>query len=208
MRQDYAADTLDRGGLAASPFEQFGRWFETALACPEIREANAMTLATSDAAGAVHARIVLLKGWDENGFRFFTNYESAKAADLAANPRAALLFHWAPLERQVQICGPVARTSREESEAYFASRPLQSQFAAWASHQSAPLADRDEIEARYAGMAAKFGEGPVPLPDFWGGYVVRPETVEFWQGRRSRLHDRFRYARQADESWLVERLSP
>ncbi len=208
MRQDYAADSLGRSDLAAAPFEQFGRWFETALSCAEIREPNAMTLATSDGGGAVHARIVLLKNWDESGFRFFTNYGSAKAADLSANPKAALLFHWPAIERQVQICGTVARTDREESAAYFALRPRASQLGAWASHQSTPLADRQEMEARYREAEARFAGAEVPLPEFWGGYLVRPETVEFWQGRRSRLHDRFRYTRQAGGSWTIDRLSP
>lgn len=208
MRREYAADSLDRKNLAANPLEQFGRWFATAQGCAEIPEPNAMTLATSSAEGILHARIVLLKGWSESGFRFFTNYTSAKAADLAANPRAALLFHWSALERQVQIRGTAERTSREESAAYFASRPRQSQLAAWASRQSAPLASRADLEARYAEMERTFAGGPVPLPDFWGGYAVRPEAIEFWQGRRSRLHDRFRYTRQPDESWLIERLAP
>jgi pyridoxamine 5'-phosphate oxidase len=208
MRRDYAAGELRRADLAADPLAQFERWFREALAEPRVIEANAMTLATADAGGQPHARIVLLKDFDGRGFRFFTNYASGKGSDIAGNPRVALLFHWAALERQVRVEGAVEKISREESAAYFQVRPLASRLGAWASAQSSVIVSRAELEADYAAAERKFADGAVPLPPDWGGYVVRPATIEFWQGRRSRLHDRFRYARQADDSWLVDRLAP
>jgi pyridoxamine 5'-phosphate oxidase len=208
LRQDYAAGELRRATLDPDPIGQFGRWFADARACEAIMEPNAMTLATTDAQGQPHARIVLLKGFDAEGFRFFTNYASDKGAELAANPHAALLFHWVALERQVGICGRAERVSREESAAYFETRPLRSRMAAWASQQSRMIASRATLEARYAEVEKMYPDGQVPCPPNWGGYLIRPESVEFWQGRRSRLHDRFRYTPTTGSFWLIERLAP
>lgn len=208
MRRDYAAGELRRADLRPDPLAQFERWFADALAAEGVIEANAMTLATVDAAGQPHARVVLLKDCDARGFRFFTNYESEKGLEIAANARVALTFHWPPLERQVRIEGTAEKVSREESEAYFRSRPVRSQLGAWASAQSRVLADRQELEAAFAAREREFAGGEVPMPPHWGGYVVRPEVVEFWQGRRSRLHDRFRYRRGTDGGWTIERLAP
>ncbi len=211
MRRDYQAGQLRRADLAPEPREQFERWFADARAAAggaEGIEVNAMTLATVDAAGRPHARIVLLKDCDARGFRFFTNYESDKGVEIAADARVALVFHWQALERQVRVEGVAERLPREESEAYFQSRPLASRLGAWASPQSRVLGGREELEAGYAEAAKRFGEGPVPMPPNWGGYVVRPDGVEFWQGRRSRLHDRFRYTRGLDGAWRIERLAP
>ncbi|HEX8914718.1 MAG TPA: pyridoxamine 5'-phosphate oxidase [Humisphaera sp.] len=207
LRIDYGRGQLLEADAAADPFEQFARWFADAQAA-KVPEPNAMTLATADATGAPSARVVLLKGFDHSGFSFFTNYESRKGRELAANPRAALCFYWQPLERQVRIEGTVERVSRAESDAYFHSRPTAAQVGAWASRQSEVLAGRDEIERREAELTVRFAEREVPLPDFWGGYRLVPSAIEFWQGRPSRLHDRLRYLREADGSWKVDRLSP
>jgi pyridoxamine 5'-phosphate oxidase len=208
LRQDYRSGELRRASLNPDPICQFQNWFADAQACEAIREPNAMTLATANAAGEVSARIVLLKGCDAEGFRFFTNYESRKGAHIAENPQVSLLFFWAPLERQAIICGPAEKTSREESEAYFRQRPLASRLGAWASHQSRPVESRAELETRYAELEKTYAAGDVPLPPEWGGYLVRPATVELWQGRPSRLHDRFRYTREANGSWRIDRLAP
>jgi len=181
-------------------------WFGEALKS-ELLDTNAMTLATASPDGEPAARIVLLKGFDETGFVFFTNYESAKAADLDRNPRACLLLFWAALERQVRVAGHVSKTSAQESEKYFQSRPFESQIGAWASAQSRTLSDRASLEARYAELAEKYAGGPVPLPPFWGGYRVAPERIEFWQGRKSRLHDRLLYTKHAG-TWVRSRLAP
>ncbi len=207
LRKDYRAGDLRRADLAPDPFAQFEKWFQEATACKDVIEPNAMTLATARTDGSVQARIVLLKAWDERGFRFYTNYASEKAAALEENPRAALLFFWPALERQVQIRGSVEKTSREDSEAYFRTRPLASRIGAWASQQSWPVANRAELEARFAEIEQRFADGNVPLPPFWGGYLLRPDSIEFWQGRTGRLHDRFRYSRTAG-GWTIERLSP
>lgn len=206
FRLAYTHATLDEGDVAADPMAQFLAWFEEARAA-RLREPNAMTLATATPDGAPSARVVLLKGVDERGFVFFTDYRSRKGAELEANPRAALVFFWAELERQVRVTGTVARVAREESEAYYASRPLGSRLGAWASHQSRVIGGRDELERSAAEIAERFAEGDVPLPPHWGGYRVAPESVEFWQGRASRLHDRLRYERR-DGGWRIERLSP
>jgi pyridoxamine 5'-phosphate oxidase len=206
LRQDYAQRGLRREELDADPFRQFAAWLGEA-AENELLEPNAMTLATVDADGQPWTRTILLKACDARGFTFFTNYDGAKARQLAANPRAGLTFWWAALERQVNITGAVERTSRAESEAYFASRPVASQLGAWASAQSSVLTGRDELEAAFAAARARFGEENIPCPENWGGYRVVPATVEFWQGRRSRLHDRFRYTR-AGGVWEIERLAP
>ncbi|HXO19207.1 MAG TPA: pyridoxamine 5'-phosphate oxidase [Thermoanaerobaculia bacterium] len=207
LRREYVAGGLSEADLVQNPILQFKGWLGQALEI-DLKDATAMTLATADAAGRPTARIVLLKGCDERGFVFFTNYESRKGRELAANPRAALVFFWAALDRQVRIEGTVERTSREESAAYFATRPLGARLGAWASRQSRVLAGREELEREFAAQEARFARGEVPLPDFWGGFRLRPEAIEFWQGRASRLHDRFRYERSGDGAWRVERLAP
>lgn len=206
LRHPYGRSELVEGSLAGEPMEQFARWFAEALAAG-IVEANAMVLATANAAGAPDARTVLLKDFDGDGLVFYTNYESAKGRQLSANPRAAAVFGWLALERQVRIRGWVAVVSPEESQAYFATRPREAQLGAWASHQSSVLSSREELEAALAAARSRFGDGPVPVPSYWGGYRLVPDIFEFWQGRVHRLHDRFRY-RRADSGWLVERLSP
>jgi pyridoxamine 5'-phosphate oxidase len=207
LRIDYSRGMLTESTALPDPIAQFERWFAEACAAG-IREANAMTLATAGAGGRLSARVVLLKGIDSRGFSFFTNYDSRKAREVAANPRAALCFYWQPLERQVRVEGTVEKTSREESEAYFRTRPLEAQIGAWVSRQSEVIASREELEKRQAELVARFAGAPVPLPDFWGGYRVVPETVEFWQGRPGRLHDRLRYERSATGAWVIRRLSP
>lgn len=207
MRVDYASGALHERDLDPDPLRQFGVWFDAAREAG-IVEPNAMTLATVDADGQPQARIVLLKGFDERGFVFFTNYESAKARDLAASPRAALNFYWDRLERCVRITGSVEKTTRQESEDYFRGRPYKSQLGAWVSRQSSEVASRDVLEARFTELAARYGEGAVPCPPHWGGYRLMPASIEFWQGQRSRLHDRLRYTRRADGSWTIARLNP
>ena len=206
LRRDYTRGGLDRDDLADDPVQQFARWFEQARSA-EVVEPNAMTLATADAEGRVAARTVLLKYFGEDGFVFFTNYESRKAADIAANPRVALLFPWLALERQVRIEGAAERISKADSLAYFMKRPHGSQLGAWVSQQSAVISSRSLLEQKMDEIRRKFSEGKVPLPSFWGGYRVRPDAFEFWQGRSNRLHDRFRYSPQGD-GWQVERLAP
>ncbi|HEY7022796.1 MAG TPA: pyridoxamine 5'-phosphate oxidase [Ktedonobacterales bacterium] len=207
LRHEYTQRGLREEDLAPDPFTQFGAWFGE-VAQADVREPNAMTLATATPDGRPSARMVLLKGVDAHGFTFFTNYESRKGGELDANPRAALVFFWVQLERQVRVEGHVERLSAEESDAYFASRPEGSQLGAWASQQSAVLPDRGPLEARYEELRAQYEGHEVPRPPFWGGFRVVPEAVEFWQGRVNRLHDRLRYRRQDDDSWVVERLSP
>jgi len=197
---------LDEAQVDADPIVQFGRWFADAEAA-DLIEPNAMTLATVAAGGRPSARMVLLKGFDERGFVFYTNYESRKAAELDGNPIAALVFWWGALQRQVRVEGAVERVRREESEAYFRSRPLGSRLGAWASAQSQVITGRAELEGRLEELTARYGDGDVPLPPFWGGYRIRPEVVEFWQGRPNRLHDRLRY-RRTPSGWDIDRLSP
>lgn len=206
LRREYASRALTEADALDDPIQQFALWFGEALKS-ELLDSNAMTLATASRDGEPTARIVLLKGFDETGFVFFTNYESAKAGDLERNPRASLLLFWAALERQVRVTGRVSKTSTQESEKYFQSRPFESQIGAWASAQSRTLSDRASLEARYAELAAKYAGAPVPLPPFWGGYRVAPETIEFWQGRKSRLHDRLLYTKHAG-TWVRSRLAP
>jgi pyridoxamine 5'-phosphate oxidase len=208
MRLDYAAEELSAATLAADWPTQFGRWLAEAVAA-ELTEPNAMVLATADAAGRPSARSVLLKGYDERGFVFFTNYGSRKGTELAANPCATVVFPWYPLHRQVIAYGAVARTSRAETEEYFATRPRGAQLGAWASAQSQPLADRADLAAEWAAMDERF-PGDVPAPAHWGGFRLVPTSVEFWQGQRSRLHDRLRYrlTETGEEGWIVERLNP
>ncbi len=205
-RQQYETRGLDVADLDADPLAQFARWFDDAVEA-RLTEPNAMLLSTVGPNGAPSARVVLLRGMDERGFSFFTNYDSAKGRDLAANPRAGLTFSWLDLHRQVRIGGTVARLPEPESDAYFAGRPRESQLGAWASPQSEVLAGRDELDDRVAELTRRFAAAPVPRPPHWGGYVLAPTTIELWQGRSNRLHDRLRYRRTA-EGWAIERLAP
>lgn len=206
LRKDYACGSLDETSVDADPIRQFEAWFKQALDA-RLPEPNTMALATVDARGYPSVRIVLIKAVDERGFVFFTNYESRKGQDLTANPHASLLFYWIELERQVRIEGTVVKTSAEESDAYFNSRPLGSRIGAWASDQSRPLERRALLEMREKSFSERFGENP-PRPPHWGGYRLVPETIEFWQGRPSRLHDRILYTRQGTGAWRTSRLSP
>ena len=207
MRRNYAARALDLADLDANPFAQFDHWMREAIET-QVIEPNAMTLATADAAGRPAVRTVLLKGFDERGFVFYSNYESAKARDLAANPKVALLFPWLALERQVSAMGIAKKITAAESLKYFLSRPRESQIGAWASRQSEVIATRALLESKFAEMKARFANGEIPLPDQWGGYRVTPQSFEFWQGRPNRLHDRFKYTLQSDGSWTIARLMP
>ncbi|HPU56099.1 MAG TPA: pyridoxamine 5'-phosphate oxidase [Verrucomicrobiota bacterium] len=230
LRREYNFAGLRRADLDPDPIVQFNRWFEQAAGrtrAGRIRRAliaaykallqvtgnepmdlNAVTLATANKDGQPSARIVLLKGLDARGFIFFTNYLSRKARELDQNPRAAMVFYWAGQERQVCVRGTVSKVPREESEAYFRSRPRGSRLAAWASHQSDVIENRAVLEERWAQLEKQYAGKDIPTPDFWGGYVLDPDYIEFWQGRPSRLHDRFRYIRQPDRTWRIERLSP
>jgi pyridoxamine 5'-phosphate oxidase len=205
IRQQYMRAGLVEKDAAADPFTQFDRWFHDALQA-ELPLPNAMTLATASAAGRPSARAVLLKGVDASGFVFYTNYASRKARELAANPHAALVFVWTQLERQVRIEGAIEKVSAEESDAYFDSRPLGSRLGAWASPQSMVLPGRLALATKVAAIVLRYGKHP-PRPPHWGGYRVLPEAIEFWQGRRSRLHDRLLYTKQAG-GWKIERLAP
>jgi pyridoxamine 5'-phosphate oxidase len=208
MRRDYnERGALLESDLAADWPAQFAAWFAEAAALG-LPEPNAMIVATADRTGRPSARTVLLKGYDASGFVFFTNYESRKGGELSANPYASLVFPWFPIQRQVIVTGAVERVPRAETEEYFASRPRGSQLGAWASPQSAVVPDRAAVEAGLAAAVQRFGDGPVPPPPHWGGFRVAPETVEFWQGRSSRLHDRLRFRRTEMGSWVVERLAP
>ena len=205
LRREYEKSGLNERGVSTDPFEQFNAWFVDAAAAA-LREPNAMTLATVDETGAPDARIVLLKGLDETGLLFYTNYESAKGRQLARDPRASLIFFWSELERQVRVKGSVEKIPASVSETYFRSRPRDSQIGAWASTQSGIVDSREHIERMFAEMRARFPEA-VPLPPHWGGYRLVPHEFEFWQGRKNRLHDRIRY-RLVNKVWIIERLSP
>lgn len=207
FRREYLAGGLTREMLADCPVSQFERWLEQAVAS-ELGDPTAMVLATVDPEGQPWQRIVLMKGVSPEGFVFYTNFESNKARDMAAEPRVSLLFPWNSLDRQVIVGGTARRMGKLESARYFASRPRESQLAAWASRQSRPVSARAMLESQVLAMREKFGRGEIPVPDFWGGYRVRPERVEFWQGGAHRLHDRFRYLRQDDDSWRIEQLQP
>lgn len=206
LRREYAIGGLDESDLLDDPLSMFRRWMRDAVTAG-IHEPNAMVVATVSAAGAPSMRMVLLKGLDERGFTFFTNYASRKGSDLEANSGCALLFPWHPLERQVRVEGTATRLSEKENDAYFASRPRASQIGAWASPQSQVVADRSALDRSYSEQQLRFGEGEVPRPAHWGGFLVVPEEVEFWQGRPGRMHDRLRYRRSA-QGWVTERLAP
>jgi pyridoxamine 5'-phosphate oxidase len=206
-RKDYTQPALTERDVDPDPIRQFRRWFEEALAAG-VPEVNAMTLATATPDGGPSARIVLLKDLTEDGFAFFTNYNGRKARELAANPRAALVFYWAPMERQVRVEGTVEKTSEAESCAYFRTRPLGARLGARASQQSEVLPDRAALEKRLAELEAEYAGGEVPRPAWWGGYRLRPSAIEFWQGQPSRLHDRLLYCREPDGRWRIVRLAP
>jgi len=207
MRRDYSTRGLRREDLAEDHIAQFRQWLLTAIDA-DLLEPNAMALSTADAAGRVTSRTVLLKAFDERGFVFYTNYGSRKARQMAENPQVALLFTWLPLERQVCITGCAEKVTMMESLAYFMSRPFGSRLGAWGSQQSRVIPTRALLEEKFAEMKAKFANGEVPLPTDWGGYRVVPDSIEFWQGSASRLHDRFLYTRASEGDWKIERLSP
>ena len=207
LRRKYSLAGLHRADLSPDPVQQFESWFDDAVRA-QVLEPSAMSLATVGPDGQPSSRIVLLKGLDARGFVFFTNYESRKCRELAENSRAALLVHWRELERQVAICGAASQVPREESEAYFQKRSEASQWSAWASPQGGLAARRADLDRQLADVKKKYSGGPVPCPPFWGGYVVAPATIEFWQGRPDRMHDRFCYTRTSAGPWKIERLSP
>jgi len=207
IRKDYQMQSLLETDVAQDPFDQFANWWDDAMKS-ELDEINAMTLATASATGMPAARIVLLKSFSADGFVFFTNYNSQKGIELQENPFASLVFFWKELERQVRISGRVEKVSAAESDAYFHSRPEGSRIGAWASPQSSVIASREVIETNITMIEQQFTEGEISRPPHWGGYVVIPEVIEFWQGRPSRLHDRIQYSKMAAGSWNVERLAP
>ena len=207
IRIDYKLKSLSEEDTAANAFEQFARWWSEARNS-HLHEVNAMTLATADKDGNPSARIVLLKGYDERGFIFFTNYKSAKGNELAANPKASLLFFWKELERQIRIDGSVEKVSAAESDVYYKSRPAGSRIGAWASPQSSVIENRKVIEDNFLKFEEQFGTENIPRPEYWGGYLVRPVKIEFWQGRSSRMHDRIQYTLQTNGNWKRERLAP
>jgi pyridoxamine 5'-phosphate oxidase len=207
-RVSYERGELDAASVAADPFAQFGDWFAAALAA-DLLEPYAMTVATVGIDGQPSARVVLMRGWDERGFVFFTNYESQKGHELAHTPRAALLFYWGPLERQIRIEGSAGRLTPAESDAYFARRPRGHRLSAWASRQSSVVADRAVLEAQMEHFESVYPGDDVPRPDYWGGFRVNPNRFEFWQGRRNRVHDRMLYRKHpATGAWVIERLAP
>ena len=206
IRREYSLQELSEASVAADPFVQFANWFDEYASSGPL-EPSACVVSTIGSDGSPSSRVVLLKGFDERGFVFFTNYESKKGRDLANDARIAMHFFWPELERQIQIIGVAQRTSREESEAYFATRPTDSKLGAWASQQSSELENRDELARRFAEARSRFKDGEVPCPEFWGGFRVVPTLFEFWQGRPNRLHDRICYARENGE-WKIKRLYP
>lgn len=206
LRREYTRDGITEDSVQQDPIDQFTIWFEDALNS-NLTDANAMTLSTATADGKPSSRIVLLKGFDEDGFRFYTNYASRKGKELKQNPHAALCFYWPALERQVRIEGEVTKLSREQSAEYFQSRPRDSQIGAWASNQSSGLQSREELEKTYEELKERFEDEEIPLPDFWGGYRLQHQALEFWQGRTGRLHDRIQYTKTGRQ-WEIKRLYP
>lgn len=206
-RREYIHAGLSRRDLDADPIAQFELWLQSALSA-DLRDATAMSLATVSADGQPSLRTVLLKFYDASGFVFYTNLESRKAKEMAQNPKVALLFHWREFDRQVSITGNTVKVSAGDSLKYFLTRPRDSRVGAWVSAQSSVISSRSVLEQKFEEMKRKFSDGEIPLPSFWGGYRVEPSTIEFWQGRVNRLHDRFMYFRQSDESWRIERLAP
>ena len=206
FRNEYLKNGLERKDLSDSPFEQFGKWFDNAVKC-KVLEPNAFSVSTVSAEGKPSSRVVLLKSWDEEGFVFYTNYTSHKAKDIEANPNVCALFTWFDLERQLRINGRAEKVSTAESLRYFLSRPFGSRLGAWVSHQSSIISSRSLLEMQFDKMKRKFAGGEIPLPDFWGGFRIIPESFEFWQGRENRLHDRFAYTKNNDR-WDIERLAP
>jgi pyridoxamine 5'-phosphate oxidase len=206
-RYEHESRGLRRRDLDADPVKQFSNWFTAAIEA-QIRDVNAMSLATAGADGKPSVRIVLLKGWDQDGFVFFTNYDSEKGKQLEENPFAALGFYWIELDRQIRINGQVGKTSREESKTYFHSRPVGSQLGAWSSRQSEVIDARKILDAHFAEISERYAGKSVPLPPHWGGFRLIPDRFEFWQGRANRLHDRFRYTRKGNGSWHIDRLAP
>ncbi len=207
LRTDYVMGDLNREALHENPVEQFGSWFDEAVAS-EVMEVNAMTISTVSAEGVPSARIVLLRSFDESGFVFYTNYNSHKGRELLANPNVCLSFFWPQLERQVRINGVAAKQTAADSDAYFNLRPRGSRIGAWASPQSEVITGREFLEQEAEKVEARFASGEVTRPEHWGGFCIRPQRIEFWQGRASRLHDRFRYALQENGSWAIDRLAP
>ncbi|RYY02428.1 MAG: pyridoxamine 5'-phosphate oxidase [Gammaproteobacteria bacterium] len=207
LRRDYTKGGLEREQLNENPIEQFKLWMQQTIDA-KIPDPNAMTIATVDASGQPSQRIVLLKHLDEKGFVFYTNLQSRKAQELKQNPKISLHFPWYFLERQVKVCGVVESLSAAEVLKYFVTRPRDSQLGAWASHQSRPISSRALLIQQFESMKNKFSKGEIPLPDFWGGFRVKPHQIEFWQGRENRLHDRFEYQLQQNNSWSIERLEP
>ncbi len=207
LRREYTDAGLDERNVDANPFKQFEQWFQEAINA-KIDLPDAMTLATATTDGMPSARIVLLRGHDARGFVFYTDYESQKGKELAANPNAALVFYWRELDRQVRITGQVSKVSRENSNNYFQTRPVDSRLAALASKQSEVISDRKVLEERFKALAAQYQNEDIPLPSDWGGYRLSPNMIEFWSGRPSRLHDRLRYTRESDDGWRLERISP
>lgn len=207
FREEYLRDGLHKSDLDACPIEQFKKWFNHATEC-EVVEPNAMVLATVDKQGNPLQRTVLLKAFSDNGFVFFSNFNSRKARDIEGNQNVCAIFPWVSLERQVIIQGLASKIDRADAEAYFASRPRESQLSAWVSHQSQPINSRDQLEAAFEEVKQGFEGRDVPLPDYWGGYRISPLAIEFWQGRKGRLHDRFLYEKQDNATWKIERLSP
>lgn len=207
MRRDYLSGSLTRESLAEDPLEQFSTWMDQAIEM-QLVDPTAMVLATSARDGQVSQRVVLLKGVDERGFVFFTNYESRKSREIGVNSKVSLHFPWFPIERQIMVCGVAEKVSQQESRAYFQSRPRDSQLAAWASPQSRVLTSRETILEQFDALGKKFTGGDIPLPEFWGGFRVRASQIEFWQGGANRLHDRFMYTLQAGNQWHIDRLAP
>ncbi|MBS1523270.1 MAG: pyridoxamine 5'-phosphate oxidase [Bacteroidetes bacterium] len=207
IRSEYLAASLSETDTSADPIKQFDKWFNEALKA-EVAEPTAMTLATATSDGRPSARIVLLKGFNNEGFVFYTNYLSRKGKEIGKNPLGSLLFFWAGLERQVRIEGTIEKVSREDSEQYFHSRPRASQLGAIASPQSQEIADRDILEKKFSEADAQYGDQEIPKPSFWGGYILKPRLIEFWQGRRSRLHDRILYKKVDNKNWKKVRLAP